>query len=136
MPWVNQEMCASCGICSEQCPVGAIRPQANGKSVINEKQCIRCGSCHDVCPEEAVRHDSERIPQEIAANIEKTRQLLRHFGSRPEQRAFIGRMIRYFNKQRTVAQQTIEKLKIIEDDPVNKIRSVLERPTGADSGAN
>ncbi len=126
MPWVNQEMCAGCGTCVDECPVGAISLQDDGKSLVHEEICIRCGTCHDICPEEAVRHDSERIPQEIAANIEKTRQLLRHFETPAEQRAFIGRMIRYFNKQRKVAEQTIEQLQTIEEDPVNKIESLLE----------
>ena len=126
MPWVNQEMCAGCGTCVEECPVGAIALQENAKSFVDEETCIRCGTCHDICPEDAVRHDSERIPQEITANIEKTRQLLRHFDTPAEQTAFIGRMIRYFNKQRKVAEETIERLKCIEEDPVNKIDSVME----------
>ena len=24
MPWINEEMCAACGICVDQCPAGAI----------------------------------------------------------------------------------------------------------------
>jgi ferredoxin len=51
----------------------------NGYAVIDERACIRCGTCHDVCPHEAVRHDSERIPEDVAANVEWTQNLLRHF---------------------------------------------------------
>lgn len=126
MPWVNQEMCAACGTCVEQCPVGAIAPGSSGKTTIDEEACIRCGNCHDVCPQEAVRHDSERIPQEVALNLEKTGQLLRHFGTPSEQQAFIERMIRYFTKQRTVAERTIEKLNAVKEDPVEGIRSAIE----------
>ncbi|MFH1739234.1 MAG: 4Fe-4S binding protein [bacterium] len=126
MPWVNQERCAVCGTCIEECPVGAIAPGKNGKSEINGDLCIRCGTCHDVCPEEAVRHDSEKIPQEIAANLEKTNGLLKHFHTLEEQQDFIGRMIRYFTKDRKVAEKTIEKLEAIREDPVRGIRSAIE----------
>ena len=68
MPWVKQEMCTGCSICVDECPVGAMSV-SDGKASIDEKNCMRCGRCHDVCPEEAVRHDSERIPQEIEANL-------------------------------------------------------------------
>jgi len=66
MPWVNEEMCVGCGVCVEECPVGAIS-MSKESATINDEECIRCGRCHDVCPEGAVRHDSERIPQEIQA---------------------------------------------------------------------
>ena len=70
MPWVNQDLCVVCGICVDECPVGAITQKQSQKAFINEDECIRCGKCHEVCPENAVRHDSERIPKEIAANID------------------------------------------------------------------
>jgi len=109
MPWVKQEMCTGCSICVDECPVGAMSVD-DGKASIDEKNCIRCGRCHDVCPEEAVRHDSERIPQEIEANLQWTHQLLRHFNTAEEKRGLIERMKRYFSKEKKVAQQTIERL--------------------------
>ena len=108
MPWIRSEDCVACGVCIEECPVGAI--SMNDHAVIDDKACIRCGKCHDVCPHEAVRHDSERIPQEVAANVEWTKGLLRHFESPGEQRGLIERMKRYFVKERKVAEQTIEHL--------------------------
>jgi ferredoxin len=75
MPWIRSEDCVACGVCIEECPVGAISIDG-GFAVIDERTCIRCGKCHDVCPQEAVRHDSERIPQEVAANVEWTNDLL------------------------------------------------------------
>jgi ferredoxin len=110
MPWVSEDMCVGCGVCVDDCPVGAIILKEDQKAIINEDECIRCGKCHDVCPEEAVRHDSERIPQEVEANIEKTKGLLKHFETHQEQQAFLERMIRYFNKEQKVTILTIDKL--------------------------
>ena len=116
MPWVNEDLCMSCGVCVDDCPVGAITLKDNQKAAINEDECIRCGQCHDVCPQEAVRHDSERIPQEVAANVEKTKGLLKHFETPHEQQAFLERMVRYFKKQQKVAFLSMEKITAIKAD--------------------
>jgi len=110
MPWINEDLCVSCGVCIDDCPVGAITPKEDQKAIINEDECIRCGRCHEVCPEDAVRHDSERIPQEVAANIEKSKGLLKHFETHQEQQAFLERMVRYFKKQQKVAGLTMDKI--------------------------
>jgi len=110
MPWVNQDMCVGCGICVDECPVEAIAQDQSSKANINDNKCIRCGKCHDVCPQDAVRHDSERIPQEVEANVAKTKELLKHFDSPQEQGEFYERMIRYFNKEKKVAENTIAKI--------------------------
>ena len=109
MPWINADDCVACGACVEECLVGAIS-MSSRTSVIDEKACIRCGKCHDICPQEAVRHDSERIPVEVAANVAWTKDLLRHFESPDEQRGLIDRMNRYFVKERKVAEQSIARL--------------------------
>jgi len=118
MPWINEDLCIGCGVCVDDCPVGAITLKEDQKAVINEDECIRCGQCHDICPQEAVRHDSERIPVEVEANIEKTKNLLRHYGSSDQQQAFLERMARYFKKQQKVAGLTIDKLTAIKTDLV------------------
>jgi len=117
MPWVNEDLCVSCGVCVDDCPVGAITLKENQKAVINDDVCIRCGRCHEICPEEAVRHDGERIPEEVAANTEKTINLLKHYndpggatGNSSE------RMIRYCNKEQKVASLTIEELITMKEE--------------------
>jgi len=116
MPWINEDMCVGCGVCVDDCPVDAIELKDDQKAFINEDECIRCGRCHDICPQEAVRHDSERIPQEVEANIEKTKSLLKHFETPQEQQAFLERMVRYFKKQQKVAGLTMEKLTALKTD--------------------
>jgi ferredoxin len=83
------------------------------KAHIDMALCIRCGTCHDVCPKEAVRHDSERIPVETEANMEYTNRLMQHFETKEEKREFLGRMIKYFNKEKVVAEKTIERVKML-----------------------
>ncbi len=110
LPWINKNKCTGCGICVEECLVNAITIKEN-KAEINMNECIRCGKCHDICPQEAVRHDSEKIPVEVEQNLNKTKQLIKNFKTKEEQEAFLGRMIKYYNKERTVAERTIMKIK-------------------------
>jgi len=63
MPWVDEKMCVGCGICVEECPVGAISMK-NGKAIIDMEKCIRCKKCHEVCPQKAIKHDKERNQDE------------------------------------------------------------------------
>ena len=53
MPWIRIENCVACGVCVEECPVGAISMNEHA-AVIDQKACIRCGKCHEICPHEAV----------------------------------------------------------------------------------
>ena len=117
MPWVNKEMCTGCELCVEICPVEAIEV-SDGEGVINDDLCVRCGKCHDICPEEAVRHDGERIPEEIAANLDRTREFLKYCETPEEGDALIERMNRFFNKERKVAVQTLSELEDLGGNPV------------------
>ena len=110
MPWIDKNKCTGCEICIKECQVNAISMK-KGKAEINMNQCIRCGKCHDICPQEAVRHDSEKIPQEVKENLEKTKKLMKNFKTEEEEKAFLGRMIKHFNKEKKVAEMTIEKIK-------------------------
>lgn len=113
MPWVSESMCIGCGVCVEECPVDAIALN-DGIAVINDADCIRCGKCHDVCPQEAVRHDSERIPQEVAANMQWARRLLTHFDTEEERAGLIERLRKHFNMQRTIIDQSLEGLQALK----------------------
>ncbi len=113
MPWINHDLCTGCCVCIEECPAEAISLNEEEKAIIDDDKCIRCGKCHDVCPTDAIRHDSERIPEEIDKNIARVKSLLTHYSQQDEQIAFLERMIRHFNKQRKIAEATIEQIKQI-----------------------
>ena len=125
MPWVNQDLCVGCGVCVPECPVGAIELGSDGTAAIDEAECIRCGRCHDVCPEDAVRHDSERIPQEVAANLQWVRRLLSHFAEPSERAAFMDRVVRFFMKEEKVIEQTLAAVRAAGDDPAKEMDAAI-----------
>lgn len=135
MPWVSQDMCTGCGLCVNECPVDAIELQASGLAKIDERVCIRCGKCHDVCPQEAVRHDGERVPQEVADNLRWVQGLLGHYNELQERSALIQRMIRFFQKQKKVSEQTLSALTAAkEEDPTKDIEAAIGKLSGRSSG--
>jgi len=117
MPWVDKEKCMSCGICVEKCPVDAISMQTE-KAQINMDACIHCGTCHSVCPQEAIRHDGEKTPQDIKSNVEQTKGFMelcaKRLGSEDEKRKCLERMKKYYNKEKVVAEKTLEELDRLE----------------------
>jgi len=85
---------------------------------IKEEACIRCGVCHDVCPAEAVRHDGERIPGEVQSNLAWAKKLLTHdyySNDKTKQKQLIERLQRLFNRNKMVAEKTIEQLVILRN---------------------
>lgn len=112
MPWIKKDDCIGCGICVRECPADAIEINKKKAEIIDSK-CIRCGVCHDVCPQSAVRHDSEKIPQQIDANINWVKNLLTNFKTEDERDAFIGRIKKHFNKEKVVIEKTLEKINSI-----------------------
>lgn len=109
MPWIDKNMCDGCEICIEECPVGAIS-MVEYKAEINMDICIRCGTCHKVCPQNAARHDSEKIPEEVESNINWVKDLLSHYETEKEQRGFIKRIKRHFQKEIKVNEKTLERI--------------------------
>ena len=110
VPWINEDMCTGCGVCVDECRVGAITVHENGKAAINEDRCIRCGKCHQACPNEAVRHDKERIPLDVEANVGKIKEKLKRYGVAQDKHLFLKRMTRYYRKEIKVAKQTIDRI--------------------------
>jgi Fe-S-cluster-containing hydrogenase component 2 len=118
MPWVDKEKCTGCGLCVETCPVDTIHIE-NDIAEINMDNCIRCGRCHDICPEEAVRHDGEKIPAEVEANIAGALQKMdacAHFFGEEERQKCLARIMKSFNKEKMVAEKTLERLEALKTD--------------------
>jgi len=119
MPWVDEEKCTGCNACLAKCPVNAISTE-NEKAKINMEECIHCGTCHRVCPQEAVRHDREKIPQDIRANVEETKKFMelcaKYLGDVKEKDKCLKRRIGHFNKEKLVAEKTLEELEKLKND--------------------
>lgn len=58
-PYIEKELCISCGICVKSCPVdgGAVnfRDGKNAPPVYDYKKCIRCFCCQEMCPQKAIK---------------------------------------------------------------------------------
>jgi len=118
MPWIDHVRCTGCGVCIEECPVGAIvMDEINVE--IKMSDCIRCGVCHDICPKEAVRHDSEKISDRVESNIELTMESMdacvKYLGNQEEKKKCLNRMIKHFRKEKIIAEKTLKKLRELEN---------------------
>ena len=49
---VDPELCTACGVCIDECPVGAI--ELNDVAEVDEELCTECETCVEVCPAEAI----------------------------------------------------------------------------------
>lgn len=113
MPWIDEESCTGCGICVDECPVDAISMELD-EAQIDMTECIRCGVCHDVCPQGSVRHDKEKIPDIIKANVEITKRYMalcaQYLGNDNEKEKCLRRMKKHFNSERIIAEKTLLEL--------------------------
>ena len=54
-PYVDEELCITCGACAEVCPADPDVFTIEEKSkVVHPEACIECGACVDACPVEAI----------------------------------------------------------------------------------
>ena len=50
---INADVCANCGACADECPVGAIH-SADNHYTIDQDYCVVCGACAAQCPVGAI----------------------------------------------------------------------------------
>jgi ferredoxin len=116
MPWIETEDCTGCGICVSKCPVDSISLN-DGIAFIDMSNCIHCGICHTACPQGAVRHDSEKIPGEVRKNVDITKGFMedcvKYLCSEEERQKCLKRMIKHFNKEKIVAEKTLQELQTL-----------------------
>ena len=62
-----------------------------------------------------LRLDSINIHLEVEANMEYTNRLMKHFDNREDKKEFLGRMIKHFNKEKVVAEKTLEKVQTLRE---------------------
>ena len=53
---INADVCANCGACADECPVGAIHA-ADGHYTIDDDYCAGCGTCAPTCPTGAIVYE-------------------------------------------------------------------------------
>ena len=51
---IQDDICKKCGLCSRNCPVGAITGKVKEHFEINQEKCIKCGTCMSKCPFKAI----------------------------------------------------------------------------------
>jgi ferredoxin len=87
-PWdivpktVKEKKCTQCGVCVEECPVGAV---SLDPFPVFENTCFDCFNCIRFCPEEAI--DSPWGAEAIERRIG---QLKKKYGEKPETRVFLS----------------------------------------------
>ena len=58
-PYIEKELCISCGICVKSCPVEGkavnFRDGKEAPPVYDYKKCIRCFCCQEMCPQKAIK---------------------------------------------------------------------------------
>lgn len=64
-PRIVYEKCISCGLCMDNCSVGAIFCKDNHPTICADK-CIECLICHEICPKGAVEISNNRFYDQLS----------------------------------------------------------------------
>jgi len=118
---VDQESCHKCGLCIQECPLGALT--LDGEKITASLGCSSCGVCSKVCPHEAITVYKESEPGLIQCFSCPVQCLVRE--------GYSGACRRYTNKKGVLVRnrQLVEK-------PLADYSKPLYRPliTGVGAG--
>ncbi len=53
---IDEERCASCGLCQKVCPASAIETLESKKRHIIKTECLTCFKCQEVCPVDVIHY--------------------------------------------------------------------------------
>jgi hypothetical protein len=71
-----------------------------------------------LCPEEAVRHDGEKVPADVKANVERTKECMaacvNHFGDVEEGAKCLSRWIKHYDRIIKISEETIKSLESLK----------------------
>jgi len=67
----TRKECIDCGVCVENCPVGALSIDANGKVCYEAEKCIECDTCIKKCPHDSSPRTSTMSVEEVYDNVKK-----------------------------------------------------------------
>ena len=56
----DKDRCVACGVCSNQCPRGAISIFKGCFAVVDEVVCVGCGICEKACPVGSIKVSDRR----------------------------------------------------------------------------
>jgi ferredoxin/flavodoxin len=65
---LDEERCTQCGICEQECPVGAITLDPYP---VRDESCFLCNNCARFCPEDAMHIDTEPIEKRVREMAQK-----------------------------------------------------------------
>ena len=80
---IRKDICLGCGLCAQNCPLGAIYV-FGGQAEIDQSKCNSCALCMEVCPQGAIFEkvviSHRALSEEIQALKKRTEAVLVRIG--------------------------------------------------------